>query len=357
MNKKAFIAMSGGVDSSVAAYLMKQRGYDCAGVTMKLFDNDVIGADKNTACCSLAGAQDAESVAHKLDIPHYVFNFTNDFKIDVIDRFIAAYQNGLTPNPCIDCNRYLKFERLFRRAMQLDADCIATGHYAKTEYDVQLRRYVLKKASDASKDQSYALYHIRPEQLERICFPLGEYKKSDVRGIAEKQGFINAKKRDSQDICFVPNGDYAGFIENYTGEIYKSGDFVDTDGNVLGRHKGLIRYTVGQRKKLGLALEKPMYVCRTNTEDNTVTLCEAQELFTNSLIASDFNWVSYTEKDFPARVKAKIRYKHTESWATAKLTARDTVHIEFDEPQRAITKGQAAVLYDGDIVVGGGTIV
>ncbi|MDR2716709.1 MAG: tRNA 2-thiouridine(34) synthase MnmA [Treponema sp.] len=358
MGKKALIAMSGGVDSSVAAYLLKQQGFDCTGITMKLFTNEDIGAGEAQKCCSLEDAADARNVAYSMGIPFFVYNFTEDFKKQVINHFIESYQNGATPNPCIDCNRYIKFARLLDRAQQLEMDCIATGHYARTEYDAGSGRYLLKKATDETKDQSYVLYAMTQEQLSHTLFPLGALNKSAVRGIAREQGFINADKHDSQDICFVRDGScYAEFIEHYTGKKYEEGDFVDMQGNVLGRHKGLIWYTIGQRKGLGLSLKRPLYVHSKNTENNTVTLCEDNILFSKSLDAADFNWIACEKLNSPIHVKTKIRYNQKEQWATVTQTSDDTVHIEFDEPQRAIAKGQAVVLYDGDVVVGGGTIL
>ena len=354
--KKVLVAMSGGVDSSVAAFLLKKQGYDCAGVTMKLFDNDDIGIERDKTCCSLEDVEDARAVANSLDIPFYVFNLSLDFKRQVIDRFIGAYKSGATPNPCIDCNRYMKFEKLFERVKLLNMDYIATGHYASIEYDTACGRYLLKKSADESKDQSYVLYSMTQEQLAHTLFPLGGLTKALIRKIAAEHGFVNASKRDSQDICFVPDGDYSGFIESYTGQVFDSGDFIDLHGNTLGRHRGIIRYTVGQRKGLGLSLEKPMYVHSKNTSDNTVTLCESSELFSATLDAVDFNWIACPAPQSPIRVKAKVRYKHTEDWATAEQISDDVVRVVFDTPQRAIAKGQAVVLYDGDIVVGGGTI-
>jgi tRNA-specific 2-thiouridylase len=356
MNDKALIAMSGGVDSSVAAYLIKQRGFECTGATIKMFGDDIGSAEKKS-CGSPEEAKDAESVAARLGIAHYLFDFTDDFKKQVIARFAEAYQNGLTPNPCVDCNRYIKFEKFLLRAQELGIDHIVTGHYAKIEYDEKKRRYLLKKASDPGKDQSYVLYTMSQAQLEHTIFPLGELCKHEVRAIAAEQGFVNAAKKDSQDICFADGGDYAGFIEKYTGNIYESGDFIDIYGNVLGRHKGIIRYTVGQRRGLGLAAKNPLYVHSKNIADNTVTLGENDGLFTKSLEAGDFNWIACEKPETPLRIKAKVRYNQTEQWAKAEQISEDTVHIEFDEPQRAIAKGQAAVLYDGDIVVGGGTIL
>ncbi|HAN20381.1 MAG TPA: tRNA 2-thiouridine(34) synthase MnmA [Clostridiales bacterium] len=357
MDKKAIIAMSGGVDSSVAAFLMKEQGYDCMGVTIKMFDNENIVVCREKSCCSLEDVEDARSVAKKLEIPYHVFNFTANFKDTVINRFISAYENGATPNPCIDCNRYIKFDKLYRRAKELDYDYVVTGHYAQIEYDEINGRFLLKKGLDTTKDQSYVLYSMTQDQLAHTIFPLGNLKKSEVRIIAEQNGFINALKQDSQDICFVTDGDYARFIENYTGKNYSEGNFVDTQGKILGKHNGIIRYTVGQRKGLGLSLSKPMFVCSINNENNTVVLCEDKELFSKSLDAIDFNWIAYEKIEKPIRVQVKIRYKHAEQFATVTQTSNDIVHIEFDEPQRAITKGQAVVLYDGDIVVGGGTII
>lgn len=356
MKLRALIAMSGGVDSSVAAYLMKERGYDCTGVTMKLFYNEDIGASPERSCCSLEDVEDARSVARKLHIPYHVFNFSERFEKDVICRFVSAYENGATPNPCIDCNRYIKFDQLLLRARELGYDCIATGHYARIEPDARSGRYLLKKAADADKDQSYVLYALTQEQLAHTQFPLGGMTKPEVRKIAAAQGFLNARKHDSQDICFVPNGDYADFIERHTGRVWLEGDFIDQRGNLLGRHRGVIRYTVGQRRGLGLSFPEPMYVCAIRPSDNTVTLGAESELRSRFLTATDINLISVPSIASPLRVKAKIRYRQTEQWATVVQPDADTLLVEFDEPQRAITKGQAVVLYDGDTVVGGGTI-
>lgn len=356
MNKKAMIAMSGGVDSSVAAYLMKDAGYDCIGATMKLFHNEDIGISRAHTCCSLDDVEDARNVAASLDIPYYVFNFSERFQEEVMDKFVRSYENGMTPNPCIDCNRYLKFEYLYQRAKELDYDYIVTGHYARIEQDKDTGRYLLKKAVDDSKDQSYVLFSMTKEQLAHTLFPLGGMHKTKVRELAESHGFVNARKHDSQDICFVQNGSYADFIETYTGKTYPAGDFIDKNGNVLGRHKGIIRYTIGQRKGLGLSLREPMYVMAVNPADNTVVLGSDSDLFTPELTAKDINLISVDSIDTPMRVKAKVRYRHTEQWATVTQTDDDTIKVVFDEPQRAITRGQAVVLYDGDNVVGGGTI-
>ena len=347
--------MSGGVDSSVAAYLMKQRGFDCIGVTMKLFSNEEIGCSRAKTCCSLEDVEDARSVAYRLGIPYYVFNFTEDFGRQVIDRFVAAYENGATPNPCIDCNRYLKFERLYRRAAELGCDRVATGHYARIEK--QGDRYLLKKASDESKDQSYVLYAMTQEQLAHTAFPCGALNKTQTRQIAEEQGFLNAEKPDSQDICFVPDGDYAAFIRRYTGKCYPDGPFVTTQGTIVGRHRGIIHYTVGQRKGLGISSDRPLYVQSIDAAKNTVVLGEDRELFGTELNAGNFNWIAFETPPDILRAKAKIRYRHREQWATVEVTGKNTVHLVFDAPQRAVTRGQAVVLYDGDTVLGGGEII
>lgn len=356
MNKRAIIAMSGGVDSSVAAYLMKEQGYDCMGVTMKLFDNEEVGVSREHTCCSLEDVEDARSVAYALEIPYHVFNFSEDFEKNVIARFIHAYENGITPNPCIDCNRYLKFDRLYRRAAELGYDYVATGHYAQIERDPISGRYLLKKAVDPDKDQSYVLYAMTQEQLAHTRFPLGNLTKAQTRKIAQTQRFVNARKHDSQDICFVPDGNYANFIEQYTGKCYPQGDFVDCNGNTLGKHRGIIRYTVGQRKGLGLSFPEPMYVCAVNPLDHSVTLGKKLELYSKTLLAKDINLISVPCIRDAVRVQAKVRYRQREQWATVTQVDADTLRIEFDEPQRAITKGQSVVLYDGDTVVGGGTI-
>ncbi len=353
MNNRAIIAMSGGVDSSVAAYIMRERGYDIIGATLRLFTNEDAGI-REKSCCSLSDVEDARAVAHRLGIEHYVFNFSDDFRTEVMDRFADAYENGRTPNPCIDCNRYIKFKRLLQRAKELEYDYVVTGHYARIA--MENGRYVLKKGVDETKDQTYVLYSLTQEQLKHTLLPLGELRKTEVREIAAEQGFINAKKHDSQDICFVPDGNYAGFIEQYTGRKYPCGYFVDPEGNVLGTHKGVIRYTRGQRKGLGLALPKPMYVCRTDLDKNLVILGDNTDLFSASLDASEINLMAVERIDRPMRVQAKIRYSQNAAEAIVWQTDNDKLHVEFDEPQRAITPGQAVVLYDGETVVGGGVI-
>lgn len=354
--KKALIAMSGGVDSSVAALLIKNQGYESTGITMKLYNNDIDNTPDKT-CCSVDDIADARAVCNKLGIPYYVFNFTDSFDEQVIQRFINAYENGATPNPCIDCNRYIKFDRLMRRMKELEMDYVVTGHYARIEYNENTGRYELKKAVDGSKDQSYVLYSLTQEQLAHTLFPLGGMSKSEIRKIAEANNLINAHKKDSQDICFVPDGKYAEFIESYTGKKYPDGDFVDLNGNVLGTHKGIIRYTIGQRKGLGLALPAPMYVCQKDLENNKVVLCSNGELFSKELYADNINLITCEKIDKPIKVNARVRYNQKEQPATVIQIEEDKLHIVFDEPQRAISKGQAVVLYDGDTVVGGGTII
>ena len=352
--KKALIAMSGGVDSSLAAKLMKDSGFDCIGCTMKLYHNEDAGIERSRTCCSLDDVEDARSVAYKLGMPFYVFNFTDAFRDTVIRKFIESYENGITPNPCIDCNRCMKFDKLFERAKILGCDYIVTGHYARIEE--QDGKFVLKKALDETKDQSYVLYSMTQEQLAHTMFPLGNIRKTEVRQIAEENGFINADKPDSQDICFVPNGDYASVIERNTGKKTNSGNFVDKQGNILGQHKGVIHYTIGQRKGLGISSTEPLYVCGICPESGNVVLGSNDDLFSREADVSDFNWISGKVPGGAFRCKVKIRYRQPERWATVIPTGADTVHIAFDEPQRAITLGQAAVLYDGDIVLGGGTI-
>lgn len=352
--KKAIIAMSGGVDSSVAALLVNKMGIECIGATMKLFNNEEAGVSRENTCCSLDDVEDARSVAYSLGMPYYVFNFSDLFRKTVIDRFVNDYENGRTPNPCIDCNRFLKFDKMYRRAREIGFDYVATGHYARIENNG--KRWLLKKAADLTKDQSYVLYSMTQDQLAHTLFPLGNLTKARVREIAEENGFVNAKKHDSQDICFVQSGKYTDFIKRYTGREYPAGDFKDTDGNIIGRHKGIINYTVGQHKGLGIISREPLYVCSIHPEDNTVTLGRSDELFTNTLTAENINLISVEDIDKPMRVKAKIRYRQKEQYATVTRTGEDEIRVVFDEPQRAVTAGQAVVLYDGDTVVGGGTI-
>lgn len=353
-NKKVMIGMSGGVDSSVAAFLLQKESFEVIGATMKLYNNEDIDFVSEKTCCSLDDVLDAKSVCARLGIRHYTLNMTDDFKKEVIERFISAYQNGFTPNPCIDCNRYMKFSKMLHKAQELDIDYVATGHYARIEK--QGDRYILKKAVDLSKDQSYVLYSLTQEQLKVTKFPLGNYTKQQVREIAEENGFVNARKHESQDICFVPDGDYSKFIEYYTGKTYPCGDFVDMNGKRLGEHKGIIRYTIGQRRGLGLALPASMYVVEKDVNNNKVILGFNDDLFKKEVNVKNISFTACDGLDKPERLCAKIRYNQKEQPATVTQTDENHFTIVFDEPQRAITKGQAAVLYDGDTVVGGGTI-
>lgn len=351
---KVLVAMSGGVDSAVCAYLIKQQN-EAIGVTMRLHDESDNLIYGENSCCSNQDILDAKSVCDLIGIPHEVHNFGAAFKDCVIDDFINSYKRGSTPNPCIVCNRKIKFEALLQLALERNFDAIATGHYARVERDYN-GRYLLKKALDESKDQSYVLYSLTQHQLSHTLFPLGNMTKADARVLAESIGFVNARKHDSQDICFIPDGDYTSFIKRITGESFDKGNFIDLQGNILGTHEGIIKYTIGQRKGLGIALGEPMYVVDKNVDNNTVTLARNSELFKNTLTATKINLIAYEHIDSPIRIKAKIRYNQKEKPATVIQIDDDRIQVIFDEPQRAITRGQSVVLYDGDIVVGGGII-
>ena len=357
MMHKALIAMSGGVDSSVAACLMLRAGFDCAGATMRLCDNELLGQDQESSCCSLDDVEDARSVAYRLGMRFHVFNHTAEFRKLVVDSFITCYEQGGTPNPCLECNRHLKFDVLLQKALSLGFDYIVTGHYAKIEQDPHTGRYLLYRATDKAKDQSYFLSCLTQQQLAHTKFPLGELTKEQVRQIATEEGFINARKRDSQDICFIPDGDYKAFMERYTGKQYPAGDFLDLEGNVIGRHSGAVGYTLGQRKGLGLAMGKPVYVCDKDMERNTVTVGSNEDLFKTALLANNWNWISIPTLTEPLRVTAKVRYRHIEQPATVFPEENGFARVVFDDPQRAITTGQAVVLYDSDLVIGGGIII
>ena len=425
MIKQALVGMSGGVDSSVAAYLVREAGYDTTGATMRLFDNETIGLDSGKTCCSLSSIEDACAVANRLGISYVVYDMREDFKREVINRFVDAYEHGATPNPCVACNKHLKFDLLYQLCArdllsdQPDAGnllsnaasnddsgtyttnsdgssdsksvvlnsgvnnagnantgksadsngytavrslaeapplSIATGHYARIEHDRGAGRFLLRKGVDPGKDQSYFLCDLTQEQLGRTLFPLGSMTKSEVRDVAESLGLVTAKKRESQDICFVPGGDYASFIKGYTGHEYPYGDFVDAHGNVMGEHKGIIKYTIGQRKGLGLALKKPAYVCALDVENNRAILGDNGDLFKRDMTASEFNWIAMDVPSSDIRASARIRYRHHEAPARIIPLGADRVKIEFDEPQRAMTRGQSVVVYDGEYVIGGGII-
>lgn len=354
MQTKALIAMSGGVDSGVAALLMQRLGYDCVGATMLLRPGNLPGEARG-ACGSETEAEAARAVATQLGIPHRVFGFADRFEQEVIRRFVQAYEAGRTPNPCVDCNRCLKFGALFEAARELGCACIATGHYARVEKG-ENGRFLLRRGADPQKDQSYVLWSLSQEQLARVRFPLGDLTKAEVRELAAARGLVNAGRRDSQDICFVPDGKYADFLLRYTGRSYPEGDFVDRQGRVLGRHRGIIRYTVGQKKGLGLSLPEPLYVCAVDPTANTVTLGKEEELYSRELTAHEVNLISLPAIHAPMRLSAKIRYRQPAEPATVSQPDADTLRVVFDSPQRAITKGQSVVLYDGDTVVAGGVI-
>ena len=345
MNDKILIAMSGGVDSSVAAYLMQEKGFSCGGAIMSLWE-------ENTA----PAAADAEKVAERLNMPFYILDAADAFRRQVVDYFIQSYEQGLTPNPCVRCNRHMKFGWFLDRALELGYDGIATGHYARIKKDPETGRYLLCRAADPGKDQSYFLACLDQHQLAHTHFPLGELTKEQARAIAEEQGLVNARKKDSQDICFVPDGDYVAFMKRYTGKDYPGGDYLDLSGKVVGKHCGAVCYTLGQRKGLGVALGAPVYVCAKDMRANTVTVGPESALFATTLLADSWNWFPFEALTEPVRVTAKARYRHTPQPATVYPMEDGGAKVVFDEPQRAMTPGQSVVLYDGDTVVGGGVI-
>lgn len=354
---RVVVGMSGGVDSSVAAYLLKEQGYEVIGVTMQIWqDEDLAVQQENGGCCGLSAVDDARRVAADLGIPYYVMNFKQEFKEHVIDYFIEEYIQGRTPNPCIACNRYVKWESLLARSLAIGADYIATGHYARV-VELPNGRFTLRRSATLEKDQTYALYNLTQEQLRRTLMPVGEYAKDEVRRIAEEIGLQVASKPDSQDICFVPDGDYASYIEENVRVRIPEGNFVTSDGTVLGRHKGITHYTVGQRKGLGLALGYPAFVLEIRPETNEVVIGTKEESMTCVLRADRLNFMSVEDLTEPLRVFTKIRYNHKGAWCTIEKTGTDEVTCTFEEPQRAVTPGQAVVFYDGEYVLGGGTIL
>ena len=354
--KRALIAMSGGVDSSVAALLMQREGWDCSGVTLRLVRGSDLALPGHRSCCTPEDAEEAAYVCYQLGIPHDLLDLSGLFRVRVMQHFADEYARGHTPNPCIDCNRYLKFEALLDWALGEGYDALATGHYARVTRDEASGRFQLRKAADESKDQSYVLAMLTQRQLAHLRFPLGELRKTEVRAIAEESGLVNARKHDSQDICFVPDGDYAAFLERWRGEPFPPGALLDESGRVLGEHRGAIRYTVGQRRGLGFAGGERLYVTGKDMARNTVTLGPEEALYSRALLASGFNWLSVPVPEGPLRVCARTRYRQREQPAVVRALSGGRIELVFDAPQRAVTPGQAVVLYDGELVLGGGTI-
>ena len=354
---RVVVGMSGGVDSSVAAYLLKEAGYDVIGVTMQIWQKESEETvSENGGCCGLSAVEDAERVAQMLEIPHYVMNFRDDFEEKVIQYFMQEYLSGRTPNPCIACNRYVKWESLLQRSLQIGADYIATGHYARIA-KLPNGRYAIRRSATAAKDQTYALYNLTQEQLSRTLMPVGDYEKPQIREIAEKIGLRVAKKPDSMEICFVPDQDYAKFIDENSGCKVPEGNFVTTDGTVIGRHKGITHYTVGQRKGLNLSMGRPVFVTEIRPETNEVVIGDAQDVFTDRLVCTDLNFMSMADIREDTPVMAKIRYNHAGQKAIVRRLSENMAEVLFEEPVRAVTPGQAVVFYDGDYVAGGGTIL
>ena len=352
---KALIAMSGGVDSSVAALLAMRMGYECVGVTMKLFTNEDANESDDRPCCSLSGAADAARVCNKLGISHYVFDFADDFREDVIERFVRSYERGETPNPCIDCNTFLKFGKLLDRAIDMGFDKVVTGHYAAIREEDG--RYLLVRAADKNKDQTYFLYSMTQDQLKHIDFPLGDLTKAEVRDIATEAGFVNAKKAESQDICFVTDGKYSDFIDTYRGDASPPGFFVDKEGRKLGEHRGITHYTIGQRKGLGIALGHPVFVKEICPGTNEIILSDAEDVFVDCIEITDINWIKSKPDVEKIRTNVAIRYGAKPSPAILYPDhVLNKAVVEFNKPVRAPSKGQAAVMYENDAVVGGGRI-
>lgn len=358
MKKRVVVGMSGGVDSSVAACLLKQQGYEVIGVTMQIWpDEKPEQTERNGGCCGLKAVEDARRVAEVLDIPHYVMNFKQEFQTHVVNYFVEEYLQGKTPNPCIACNRYVKWESLLRRSMEIGADYIATGHYARVE-QLANGRFAIRNSVTAKKDQTYALYNLTQFQLAHTLMPAGDYTKAQIRQIAGEMKLPVADKADSQDICFVPDGDYAAFIEREAPDrIYGEGNFVTKEGEILGRHKGITHYTVGQRKGLGLSLGHPVFVSRLIPETNEVVIGEEDAVFCKTLLCEKLNFMGMEDLPEPRRVWAKVRYAHKGEWCEIKMEGQDRIRCEFEKPVRAITPGQAVVFYDGEYVLGGGTIL
>ena len=356
MKKKVVLGMSGGVDSSVAAHILQEQGYEVIGVTLSQIPHDDVYDEAAGGCCSISSVFDARQVAHDLGIPHYVLNFRGIFERKVIDYFVDEYLQGRTPNPCLMCNKYIRFDEFLKKAKGLGADYLATGHYAKVEYDEKTDRYLMKNSKDERKDQTYFLHQMTQEQLSQTIFPLGDYTKDQIRDIAEEMGMVIHNKPDSEEICFIPDDDHGGFIKRRVPDKVVPGNFVDKEGNILGEHKGIVYYTIGQRKGLGVALGRKVFVQEIRPETNEIVLGGNDGLFKEKLIADQLNWISIEKLEEPMDVSVKIRHTMKKSKARISPLENGEVLVEFEEPQRAITKGQAVVLYDEDVVVGGGII-
>ena len=352
-SKRVVIAMSGGVDSSVTAALLKDRGFEVIGITMQIWERS---QDRN-GCCGIGSVEDAKKVAYKLGIPHYVLNFRDIFKEKVIANFCEEYKDGRTPNPCIRCNQYIKFDALLKKARQIGADYIATGHYARIEFENKRKRYLLKKGIDFRKDQSYVLYVMNQEQLQHTLMPLGKFTKTQIRKIAKEKNLPVANKPESQEICFIPDNCYGEFLKEYIPEGIRPGNIINKEGKVIGEHRGITFYTIGQRKGIGIAAKEPLYVTSINQENNTLVVGEKKDLFSDELIADNLNFVYMDKLETPIKVEAKVRYLHPAAQAVVTSEGDGRAKVKFDQPQQAITPGQAAVFYNGDIVVGGGTII
>lgn len=351
MKKRIVVAMSGGVDSATTAVLLKEQGFDVIGVTMQLWDY----GDAEGGCCSVDDVRDARRVAEQIGIKHYVVNYMDKFREFIVTDFISKYMDGRTPSPCVLCNEHMKFDFLMRRALELGADHMATGHYARIGYDVATGNYYLHKAVDVNKDQSYFLFTLKQNELSKILFPLGNMTKDKVREIAYKHDLKVARKPDSQGVCFITGNTYKEFLKSQMDSSNKIGEIVDTDGNTVGYHEGIFSYTVGQRRGLGISKGKPLYVVELDTMNNRVIVGSENEIYSNTLSVNNLSWVSNVQAEVLS-VSAKIRYRHRENEAVVQLRESDEAIVKFSEPQRAITPGQAIVFYDNDMVIGGGWI-